>query len=307
MGTSKGYGGPKNGLVPSWADGDGTNPPGAPPPASPNGAPPGSNPAGPTPPGNPNSNPADGSPAVATPSTPSAPNPATVSTGGGGSLSGARAKFTGFGRTASSSRLGGAVHGYVSSVGGAKTAALRMGATRRAGGALMALAGDASATGLDASLRNRNLGHLVGKPAQEVFLGLVDFMCGPGGPIDEGISRQAMLEAIKGQLDEGITDFNDITPDVIKELFLDFVICSIEGKLISDIGAQALKMPDTVDETIDVENQVKAFISGATRDHVGALLDDPELSVNQANIAAKITQIYELAFEQLAQAGEDAE
>jgi hypothetical protein len=182
-----------------------------------------------------------------------------------------------------------------------------MGAVRATGGGLLSLAGDALSNGVATSLQQRGLGHLIGRPALEVFVGLVDYVCAPGGPIDEGISRQAMLVAVKDRLDAGTVDFNDITPAVLKELFLDFVICSIEGKLISDIGSNGLKVPDTVDGAIEVERQVRDFIAGATRTHVGELMDSTLLSINQGKVNEKITQIYELAYGLLDKAGEAAE
>jgi len=181
-----------------------------------------------------------------------------------------------------------------------------MGATRGAGVSLLGVMSDALSSGVVDALRRRGLANLVGQPAQQVMLGLLEFACPPGGPIDEGISRQAMLEAINQQAEAGIVDFDDLSAAALKELFLDFMICSIEGKIISDIGSQGLKMPVDPEAVLDIEAQLRDFISGATRSYIGDLLEQLG-TLQQSQLQAAVTQIYEVAFELVKQAGEESE
>src|SRR5439155_7515841 len=100
MGTSNPYGGPKDGLVPSWLDKPtpSPSPPGVPPPA-------------PVPPGTPTPTPQAPQPQPA----PEAP-PSPVK---GGSLRGARTSFTRFAGTGSRSNLDRSLSDYVRGAGGA--------------------------------------------------------------------------------------------------------------------------------------------------------------------------------------------
>jgi len=283
MGTSKGFGGPSNGLVPSWADD----------PAS------GAAPAG-------QGAAADGTP-LPTSAPTAAPPQSAAPVQSPKPLTQARAKFTSFTKTGSSSALGGALRRHVASTGGASGAARRMGASRVAGGNLLGVVRDAQRVGVAEALRSRGLQQLVGLPAEQVFLGLIDIVCLPGGPIDEGISRQALLDAIQDQAEAGVADFDDLTPDQLKEFFLDYIIRSIEGKVISDIAAKSIRIPENVERALDLEEQLKDFIAGATRSHLGVLLEGPLTSFSDPQINDKVSKIYEAAFSLVEQAGEEAE
>lgn len=279
MGTSKGFSGPSNGLVPTWADDPGS----------------GDNPEAPET--------GDEAAQPRSPQTPAA-SPSAVPPQ---SLKPAKSKFTTFTKTGSSSALGGALRRHVASTGGTSGAARRMGASRVAGGRLLGVVRDAQSAGVADALRSRGLQQLIGLPAEQVFLGLLDVVCLPGGPIDEGISRQALLDAIHDQTEAGVIDFDDLTPDQLKEFFLDYIIRSIEGKVISDIAAQSIRLPDNTERVIELEEQLKDFIAGATRSHLGALLEGPLTSMSDSQVNDKVLQIYEAAFGLVAQAGEDAE
>ena len=75
---------------------------------------------------------------------------------------------------------------------------------------------------------------MANQPASEVFLAMLEFLCPPGGAIDEAISRQAMLEAI-GNLDQvAPTAFAQLSTEQLREFFLDFIALSIEGRVIAD-------------------------------------------------------------------------
>ena len=291
MGTSKSYGGPGSGLVPSWVDDPA-------PPARP--VPP-SQSIAPTAPGQ--SVPEDGTPGLQ----PTAPSqPAQPDRAGTGAYSSAKRKFSSFARNGGSSELGGALRRYVHSSGGSAKAARRMGAARGTGGRLLGVIRDAERAGLGEALRSRGLDNLVGRAAEDVYRGLVDIVCPPGGPIDEAISRQAMLDAIADQAEAGVTDFGALTPDQLKEFFLDFVIRSIEGRVMSDIAARAVTLPDDVAQVMDIQQQLHDFVAGCARNHLGDQLRSLA-ALNDQQVEAKVDAIYEVAFSLVAAAGEAAE
>ena len=209
MGTSKGYGGPRSGLVPSWVDDPA---PGIVPPSPPTAAP-----FGPTDP--------------SAPGPPIAPRmPPQLDTSGAGPLSGARNGFSRFAGTGSGSALGGALSNYVrSGTGGARRAARRMGASRATGARLLGVVRDIRQFGPAETLRRLDLAGMAGRPAADVFLAMLEFVCPPGGAVDEAIARQAMLEAIGDLAESGAGSFETMTKDQYQEFFLDFIVSLDRG------------------------------------------------------------------------------
>lgn len=284
MGTSKGYGGPPNGLVPTWLDagGGGTGDAG-------DGGSDGSGDAAST-------TPSDGGPAPA------------------GGFAAARNAFTRFSKTGSSSALGSALSSYVGGgggggsrggTGGAKRAAQRMGSSRAAGAKLLGVVRDFQSVGPVETLRQLDLESMANQPASEVFLAMLEFLCPPGGAIDEAISRQAMLEAI-GNLDrDAPTAFAQLAPEQLREFFLDFVSLSIEGRVIADIGARGITLPADIATVENAHEQLHDFIEGCCRVHLSGLLTGLE-ALSSHDVEQRSNEIYEAAFSLIADAGEDA-
>lgn len=280
MGTSKSYGGPGSGLVPSWVDDPA-------PPVSAGGA--------------------------ATEG--AAPEPATTAvqaparqpdTTGTGPFTGARRMFSNFAKTGSSGSLGRALSRHVRSSGGPRKAARRMGATRSAGSRLLGFVRDAVQSGVDEALRIRGLQRLAGQSVEAVFMGIIEVISPPGGPIDEAIARQALLDAIADQVEAGIDDFDAPSPDQLREFFLDFVIRSIEGRIMSDIGANGVTLPDDVEDVAAIQEQLHDFVAGCCRSHLAAELGAVD-GLTDRQLDQKINAIYEAAFGLIADAGDAAE
>lgn len=287
MGTSKGYGGPPNGLVPTWlgssgdeeadGDGDGVD----------NGA-----------------------------AQPHQPGGVPAATAGG--FTAARTAFTRFSKSGSSSALGTALAAYVGGGGGsgggarsgggggARRAAQRMGSSRTSGAKLLGVVRDFQAIGAVDALRQLDLEGMANQPASEVFLAMLDFLCPPGGAIDEAISRQAMLEAI-GNLDrDAPTAFAQLAPEQLREFFLDFVALSIEGRVIADIGARGITLSADIPTVERAHEQLHDFIEGCCRVHLSGLLTGLEALSNR-DVEQRSNEIYEAAFSLIADAGEDAQ
>lgn len=277
MGTSKGYGGPSSGLVPSWID-DVAQP--AAPAAQPNG------------------------PSQANPSQPGSAPSGPVNNDGTGSLRGARSSFTRFARTGSPSDLGNALSSYVrKGVGGSSRGARRMGASRATAAKLLSIFGDVQRNGAAETLRRLQLTVAPGQPASQVLLTLLEFICPPGGAIDEGVARQAALNTI-AELDEaGSGSFEDMTQADRQNFFLDFVANSIESMIMADLGGRGITMPDDVDAVERIQSQLSSFITGCTRGQLANRLEQwpapTDQEVNQVTSA-----IYEAAFDLIATAAE---
>ena len=205
MGTSNAYAGAGGGtpLIPSWLEGDGDGGGGP-------GAGDGDGSLQPSP---------DGTP----PAVPPAPAPRPVAPAGTSDrFTSARNNFTRFVSSGGSDHrsLGRAVSQYVSkSAGGSRLAAQRMGSSRGAGAGLVRFLNDASVNGIREALRTLNLESLAGRPIEEVFAGLADYICPEGGSIDEGIARDAFVETIADLAGAGITDIDALTPGQIQTVF----------------------------------------------------------------------------------------
>ena len=289
MGTSKGYGGPATGLVPSWVDDPVL----------------GVAPAGPAPvhavSGGPNPT------TLAQPAPGARPVLSLPDVSGAGKLRGARGSYSRFARTGSRSFLGSALSNYVrNGTGGARRAARRMGASRATGARLLRVVNDVQRLGAAEALRQFNLPGLSGLPAADVFMALLEFVCPQGGAIDEAIARQAMLETIGDLAESGVGDFGTMTPDQMQEFFLDFIARSIEGRVMADLGGRGVTFPDDVAAVESAQQQLHDFVTGCTRGELSDHLDGVD-RLSDRDIERVVDEIYEAAFELVAAAGEAAE
>ena len=251
MGTSSAFGGQggRTPLIPSWLD-DGGAPPVAPDGAPPDGGPP---PVAPTP-GTPITPPVQ-------PPIPPMADPTRFSV--------ARNNFSRFVGSGGNDRrnLGRSVSHYVgSSSGGARTAAARMGSARGASGRLLGFLSDAVTRGATEALRALNLGALAGRPIEEIFLGLSDYVCPDGGSIDEGIAREAFIETITDLAGAGLTDFDGLTADQMQTVFELYATNAIEARLCNDIGMKTITLPSNSRVAARVQEQLKDFIRRGVAD-----------------------------------------
>lgn len=283
MGTSSAFIGQSGStpLVPSWLGNEGS-PPAAPDGAAPpNGAPPAQLPT----------------PPVWQPIPPLADSTRFTA---------ARGSFTRFaGSGGSDSRaLGRAVSQYVeSSSGGARTAAARMGSARGAGSRLLGFLSDAVGRNATEALRALNLDALAGRPIEEIFIGLADYVCPDGGTIDEGIAREAFIETIADLAGAGITDLDGLTLDQMQTVFELYATNAIEARLCNDIGMKLVVLPADSRQAVRVQAQLNDFIRRAVSDSLTrARATAASLTPDRA--LAFVGGIYEQAFSILQIMGE---
>jgi len=304
VGTSKGYGGPRSGLVPSWID--------DPTPGSNPAIPPPTTPALPSQPGSPNPTTvpqvAPGVPAgplVPKPPVPATPAaPLSPDNAGVGTLGAARSNFTRFARTGSRPAMGRALSGYVrGGTGGARRAAQRMGAARATGGRLLGIIRDVQALGPSETLRRLDLAQLATRSAPDAMLDLLEFLCPPGAAIDEAISRQAMLDAIEELAKSAAGTFETLTPDQLEAFFLDFVGYSIERRVINDIGTRSITLPADIAAVRRAQDQLHDFIMGRTHTELAGRTKGLA-GISDHDLGGIVEQIYETAFAVIAAAAE---
>lgn len=278
MGTSSAFGGQGGNtpLIPSWLGEAGA------PPAVPKGPPPnGSPPHGTTPPGEPPKSPL---PPQADPSR----------------FSGPRGNFSRFAGSGGSDRrsLGRAISQYVgSSSGGARAASARMGSARGAGSRLLGFLTDAAARGTAEALRALDLGALAGRPIEEIFLGLVDYVCPDGGSIDEGIAREAFIETITDLAEAGIKDLDSLTADEMQTVFELYATNAIEARLCNDIGAKTVILPSDSRQAARVQAQLHDFIRRGVADAlISARATGVASALTPERVLSFVGHVYEQAF-----------
>lgn len=214
-------------------------------------------------------------------------------------FSAARNNFSRFARSGGNDRgsLDRAISRYVgSSTGGARTAAARMGSARGAGGRLLGFLADAVTHGATEALRALDLVALAGRPIEEIFLGLSDYICPDGGSIDEGIAREAFIETITDLAGAGVTELDGLTADQMQTVFELYATNAIEARLCNDIGLRAIVLPSDSREAARVQAQLKDFIRRGVADALTAA-HAAVTSLTQGHVLQFVGRVYEQAFE----------
>lgn len=280
MGTSSSFNGPSNDrpLVPTFIDdsdrdaGDGADQAGA------------------DDSGEGDGNDADGGNAV--------PAPPLPPRGAAGRFTTPRANFTSFARSGGTDRrsLGRAVSGYVgSSMGSPRRAAQRMGTARASGAGVVRLLQSVQANGIAETLRQLNLTALAGRPIEEVFAGLADYVCPEDGSIDQGIARNAFIETIADLAEAGITDIDGLTPEQMTTVFELYVAHTIEARICNDIGTKAVALPANPAAAQKVEDMLHDFILRGVTDAVAQSGTNIQ-ALSPDAINGFVTSVYEDAF-----------
>ncbi len=254
MGTSGPFEGSKSGLVPSWVDEPASSPI-----APPDGA------GDIRPDGGTDDD--GGAAPTAAPPTAYPPMPAVPASSG---LGGARGNMTRGARTSDARAIRRGAGKYVSASGGGRAAARRMPNSRAVAGGVVGLARSFAKEGPTEALRRFNLAGMAGEPAEDVFVALTDMLCPPGGTIDEAIARDAMLEAVANLAAAGVGSFDELSTDDLRELFIGVVSRSIEGKILNEVGTNALSVPADIAGVERAQNMLRDFVEGCVRDEFEA-------------------------------------
>jgi phage-related tail protein len=145
-------------------------------------------------------------------------------------------------------------------------------------------------------LRALNLAALAGRPIEEVFVGLADYVCPEDGSVDAGIARDAFIETIADLAQNGITDLNTLTPEQLRIVFELYATHAIEARLCNDIGASVVTVPTDAGEAATLEEQLGEFIRGAVSDALDAAGADIT-ALTPDRVLGFVTGVYEQAFE----------
>ena len=291
MGTSGTFGGPKSSLVPSWVDEPASRPV-----VHPNGA--GNGAQSVVTDGD-----GDGG-AAPTPTTP-VPYPpmSTVRTGSG--FRAARSNLTRGARTSDERSIRRAAGRYVSAIGGGSAAASRMRNSQAVTSGVARLARSFANQGPVEALRRLDLDGMAGAPAEDVFVAVTDVICPAGGTIDEAIARDAMLETVASFAAAGVGSFDGLSADDLREFFVGVLSRSIEGRILNEVGTNAVSVPSDIDGVEHVQNMLHDFIEGCVRDRFEA--SESDLSdLDTSAIDSFVGDLYAATLDLVKALGEDA-
>lgn len=260
MGTSGSFGGPKSGLVPSWVDEPASSPV-----ITPDGAGGGAQNGG--------SDGDGGQGAAPAPATP-APYPPMSAAPPSSGFGTARGNLTRGARTSDAGAIRRAAGQYVSASGGGSAAASRMANSRAVAGRVAGLARSFANQGPAEALRRFDLDGMAGAPAEDVFIAVTDLLCPAGGTIDEAIARDAMLETVANLAGAGVGNFDELSTDNLREFFIGVLSRSIEGKILNEVGTNAVSVPSDVAGVERAQNMLHDFVEGCVRDEFDARASD---------------------------------
>ena len=165
-----------------------------------------------------------------------------------------------------------AASGYVrQSLGGSKNATARLGAAKASTARLVSVLGGFASQGISETSKNYHLGELVGKNAKEVFLRLLDYVCPDGGNTDEGIARNAYIEALSTLSDWENKPIESLTPAEFLAFTEIYMANVIEERLVNDIGSKLFSLPKDVSTIENLQSQLKDYIRGAVTDAIAKL------------------------------------
>ncbi len=271
MGTSNSYGGAGGGtpLIPSWLD-----------PVNVDGA--GVSPASPELPNGP----------------PAPPKLSPIpKLGDANRYTAARSNFTRFINSGGQDRqsLGRALSSYVgTSMGGGGTAGRRMAPSSQSTSRLANFLGNAAASGVKDALRSIGMERLAGRPIGEILLGMMEFICPPGGSIDESIAREAFIETLGELAESGIADLETLTPEQMQTVLEMNIAHAIEARICNDIGTNAIALPASPEAAVAIQEQLFDFVGGSVSDAFSASPLGQGLTSQQTQM--QIDRIYEQAF-----------
>ncbi len=219
--------------------------------------------------------------------------------GDAGRFRSSRLNFNSFATSRDRGSLRKSLSSYVSKgAGGGRSAARRMGSSVRSAGRAIGFVQDVARVGVNQALANLGVRDLVGQPAEQALAALTDVVCPAGGPIDEGIAREAWDEAVLNLTDAGFTDLTQVTAEQWQALVADFIAKSIETRVINDVGVKGISLPEDIRAINQLQHDLHEVIRGAVDDAIGDKLSNGT-PIPQNELLSTVTDIYEKSFSYL--------
>jgi hypothetical protein len=174
-------------------------------------------------------------------------------------------------------------------------AAQRMARSPASGAPLLSFLSGAVTNGPREALRALNLERLAGRPIEEVFLGLMEYVCPDGGTVDEGIARDAFIETIADLAESGISDFDSLTAEQMQTIFELYATHAIETRLCNDIGMKAITLPADAAQAASVQRQLLDFVRRSVSDSLAQAWGGVQ-ALTPERVFGFVTRVYEQAY-----------
>lgn len=139
---------------------------------------------------------------------------------------------------------------------------------------------------------------LIGRPLEEIFIGLAEHVCPVGGSIDQAIARDAFIETIIEMSDLGVTDLSTVTGQQLQTVFELYIAHTIEARICNDIGMKLVALPDNPSAVANVQGQLFDFIRRAASDALAPVWGNAAVLTSKQALAL-VDSVYQSTFELL--------
>jgi hypothetical protein len=188
--------------------------------------------------------------------------------------------------------------------GGSQNATKRLGAARISTAKLLSVIGGFASGGVSTTARLLHLGDIIGKSAKDAFLRIMDFVCSDGGSTDDGIARNAFIEALSEMPDWESRQIDTLTPPEFLAFTEIYMADVIEGRIVNDIGNKLFSLPKDIAAVENIQDQMKDFIKGAVSDAVFQLKIDIK-NIDSSQTQSIVDSVYKAAFDIMRSLGEE--
>ena len=182
------------------------------------------------------------------------------------------------------------------STGGSQNATARLGSARQSTARLFSVMGGFANNGISATAQKHNLGDIIGKPANVAFLRIMDFVCPEGGKTDDGIARNAYVEALAIIPDLDTKQIESLTPAEFLAFTEIYMTNVIVGKIENDIGNKLISLPSDVAQVDNLQEQLRNLVKGCVADaFTGLKVDIAKVDTTQTQ--SIVDSVYKTAFD----------
>lgn len=192
------------------------------------------------------------------------------------------------------------------SLGGSENATMRIGAGRDSVANLISVFNGFITQGISDTQHSFSLGDIVGKDALDALIHLMNFVCPDGGKVDEGIARNAYIEAINYLSYLENKKIEDLTAPEYLEIVKVYIVHIIINRLVIDIGNKLFSLPKNASETDHVREQIVDYVKGAVSDAISEL-DTDVSKIKPSQAKAIVESIYKKSFDIMKESGDKNE
>lgn len=150
-------------------------------------------------------------------------------------------------------------------------------------------------------LRRLDLASLAQRSTTEIFDALIDYICEPGGDLDQAFVRDAYSEALHEVPKDMIDSLERPDSATINFVLERFITNTIMSRLLNAVGNGAITLPETAFSAVSLNDSFREWILGRVQDAMEATKG----VFREGQVSTQIDRIYETAYGILERAGKD--